>query len=127
MTESLERAADLWKYATGEWLTLRLPTNDSTASRWPLDPAWERIRAATLSDDAIGVDRVRDGARAGSLRLLMPPLSGYLANFGALLGCTGIEDTVAVLPGALYRYDEVSPVSFGSKVSLRRQRFGRAR
>ena len=46
--EVLYAAGSLWAYCTLEWLTLRVPTSDSTRSRWPLAPEWEAIHRASM-------------------------------------------------------------------------------
>jgi len=44
----IESAGALWSYATTEWLTLRIPSADTTRSRWAVDPTWEQVRRAAL-------------------------------------------------------------------------------
>ena len=96
--ETLAAVGDLWRYGTEEWLTHRSPTSDSNRARWPVSAPWTCVQKATLSQRAIGVERVSRQQRAGSLRRMTPALVGYLAAFAALHGTTGIDDTVANLP-----------------------------
>ena len=50
----LATTGDLWAYATGDWLTFRSPTADSTRSRWPLAPEWHSVQLATLTHRSVG-------------------------------------------------------------------------
>jgi hypothetical protein len=72
--EVLVATGDLWRYATEDWLTFCVPTGDSTRSRWPVAPEWFQIQRASLRDATVaGLERVRSGRTAGSLRRVLPP------------------------------------------------------
>jgi hypothetical protein len=42
--ETLASVQNLWRYGSGQWLTLRLPNGDPRERRWPLDPLWRGSR-----------------------------------------------------------------------------------
>ena len=43
--ESLcERMADMWRYYTNEWLTIRVPGKDTHRNRWPVSEWWKTIQ-----------------------------------------------------------------------------------
>ncbi len=85
-TDTLAVTADLWSYATEQWLTHRTPTADTTRARWPISPQWAQIQHPALRQQPLGVERLRVAKQAGSIRKLLPPITGYLAAFGALAG-----------------------------------------
>jgi hypothetical protein len=118
--EVLAARADLWAYASEQWLTHRNPTADHTRSRWPLSAAWVRIQHPSLRAEPIGVQRVRHAKRAGSIRKLLPAITGYLAAFGALIGTSDIEDTLGALAGPIKDYETISRVRFSDRIERRR-------
>ena len=116
----LAGVADLWRYATGEWLTYRTRRGDANPSRRPLAAEWLQIQKASLSNSCLGLERVATGKRSGSLRKLFPGLAGYLAAFAVAVGTGGIEDTLVALDRQL-RNDEIARrVSFPDRIERRR-------
>ncbi len=116
----LAAIADLWHYATGEWLTYRTRSSDANPSRRPLASEWLQIQKASLSGACLGLERVADGRRCGSLRKLFPGLAGYLAAFAVAVGTEGIEDTLVALDRQL-RNDEIARrVTFPERIERRR-------
>jgi hypothetical protein len=118
--EVLAARADLWAYASEEWLTHRNPTADQTRSRWPVSADWVRIQHPSLRAEPIGVQRLRHAKRAGSIRRLLPAITGYLASFAALAGTTGIDDTLDALSGPVRDYETISQTRFTERVERRR-------
>jgi hypothetical protein len=114
--EVLAARADLWAYASEQWLSHRNPTEDQTRSRWPFSAAWVRIQHPSLRSGPFGVQRLRHAKRAGSIRKLLPAITGYLASFAALAGTTAappraptdIDDTLAALEGPVRDYETIS-------------------
>ena len=119
-TQVLAATGDLWAYATGEWLTYRSPTNDRTRCRWPLAPQWCSVQHATLSHQAVGLERLRLARRSKSIEKLLPGLNGYLASMGALLGTEGIDDTLGAIGHHLRTYEIISHTAFSERVARRR-------
>ena len=106
----------IWLYLTTQWLTYRERTPDETRSRWPVSPEWQAIQRASLVSGAHGIARMRSLQRRAPLQGLAPSLNGYLASFAAVVGTTGIEDTVAALPLLLRQYGSQSGTSFEERV-----------
>ncbi len=115
-----DAAGDLWAYATGQWLTHRSPTDDRTRSRWSLSPQWSSVQGATLSHQAVGLERLRLARRSRSIEKLLPGLNGYLASMGALLGTHFIDDTLRAIGHHLRTYEIVSHTAFSERVARRR-------
>ena len=88
--QAIASAPALYRAATADWLSLRVPTADQTKSRWPVDPVWTRVQSASFAAESVGLDRVLEGRVAGSLRAIMPGLNGYLASFCALTDCADV-------------------------------------
>ena len=80
----LDAVGALWAHLTEEWLSLRVPTDDQTKSRWPIDPDWLAVRRASISCTDWGIARLHNSQRAGELAHIMPGLVGYLSSFGAI-------------------------------------------
>ena len=111
---------DLWRYATVKWLSYRTPAHDDTRARWPVAPQWQQIQEASLAQSVLGLTRVRKGAARGSLRRSIPALTGYLANFAAVVGADNLGDTLAVLPRYVEDYESAKGRSFDEHVDERR-------
>ena len=117
---TLSEMGDMWRYATGSWLTFRTPTPDATRSRWPIASEWVDVADANLAAETIGVDRIRTAERAGSLRKVLPGLNGYLTSFAAIIGTDDIDDTIEAAGPYLRDYETISRVRFSERVNLRR-------
>lgn len=124
--DALEKAPSLWRYATEQWLTHRTPTADNTRARWPVSPEWQGICDARFSEGAVGLTRIQEGRRKGSLRLMLPGLAGYMSSAGALLDAQDLDETLAMLPRHLRDYDLISGTTFEERLRLKRREAGAA-
>lgn len=122
--EVLDAAGRLWAKLSGEWLTLRVPTEDSNRSRWPLSPVWEAVQAATFEGSAIGVDLVRSGQRRGDLRKLTPQVVGNMSSLAALTGARNEAELLRILPGFLAQDGWARGVAFRDRVAVKRREYG---
>lgn len=121
--EVFDQVGALWAYATGRWLSLRVPLEDSTRTRWPVDARWVAVQRASLAGSALPADRIKAGEARGSLRRLMPALVGYLASAAAAMGTQDVADTLAALPRHLDAYGAATGTWFDQRVEdKRRQR-----
>ena len=121
---TLDAAGRLWTKLTGEWLTWRVPSEDSNRSRWPLAPALEAVQSVTFDDAAIGPDLVRAGQLRGDLRKLTPAVVGFLSSLAALTDAADENELVALLPQFLARDARVRGVRFGDRVAVKRREYG---
>ena len=117
--EVLGGIGDLWSYATGEWLSLRTPTGDTNRSRWPLSPEWEATRRAELFGARLGLERIRAGRTAGSLRRLVPAITGHLVGAPVVLGTDALEETVDALLPHVRRFERITRRPFANRVAER--------
>jgi hypothetical protein len=122
--EAIDAAGALWSYASGEWLSLRTPTADATKSRWPEAPEWQRIRRARMADSALGMERVYDGRRDGTFRLLVPMLVGYLVRYAAVFGIDTVEETCGRLVEVVRGSCLSRGLSFEKRVMAKRRELG---
>jgi hypothetical protein len=126
--DSLDQAfismGGLWKYATEEWLSLRIQTLDETHSRWPVEPTWQAIQGASLTSNAIGLERVRIARRNDDLHRTIPQVNGWLARLGAILGHESTEDVIDSLPQIVELYERSSKIKFGSRIDRKRKEMG---
>lgn len=114
--EAVEASAGLWASVTNKWLTHRVPTADETRSRWPLTSRWMQVQRPSFAANAVGLDRIRRGKNAGSLRTMTPALVGYVAKAGALLGTSTLEETLELLHEHIWIYGDVRGVSFEDRL-----------
>lgn len=114
--EVLKATGSLWAYLTGQWLSLRVASPDSTKSRWPVAAEWEVVRHAKVGNDDYGINRMYAGKRRGTLANLMPGLVGYLASFGALVNAGSFDELVPELRRYVAEYSADSDVSFDWRV-----------
>ena len=55
-----ERLADMWRYYTHDWLTIRVPCSDSHRNRWKITDWWKVIQdGLTLFGEAYGLLRMK--------------------------------------------------------------------
>lgn len=118
--DAIAAAGALWASLTETWLTCRSPTADETRSRWPLAPEWLAVQRASIRGNAAGIDRIRDGKRAGSLRRLMPRLVGDLTSFAVIVGAEKLSDTLSMLVPAIHNDEAERHYRFAEKIADRR-------
>ena len=122
--DAIEASGALWSYATEKWLSLRVPTSDSTRSRWPVAPEWDRIRRASVADSAIGLERVYDGYRRGKSGRLVTSLVGYVVSYAAFFGIDTAEEVCERLVDGIEGSCNARGLSFKKRVVARRREFG---
>jgi hypothetical protein len=120
----LEAVPDIWRYCTENWLRLCTPTGDDTKSRWPTDPTWLIVQAASLRQKELGLARVQARKGEADLARLVPALVGYLVTFAVLVRAASLADTLAALPDHIAAYEKRSGQSFADRVAKRRREQG---
>ena len=114
----------LWRYGTEDWLSLRVPTLDETHARWSVDEMWQVIQKASLSWNAVGLEKVRAARRGDELYRTVPQLNGWLARFGALLDLESTEDVIEQLPRVIEQYERFSKIDFPERIDQKRKSLG---
>ncbi|GAA0203672.1 hypothetical protein GCM10008944_21820 [Cytobacillus oceanisediminis] len=123
--ESVLEAADrLWSKLSSTWLTLRVPSEDTNRSRWPIAPAWEVVQSATFQTSAAGPELVRAGQQRGDLRKLTPQVVGYLSGLAALTGARDVPDLLAGLTDFLESDARTRGIEFRDRVTVKRRDYG---
>lgn len=120
----LAAAPSLWRYCTGDWLTLRAPTGDSNRSRWPLDARWEAVQLASLAHCGVELRFIRQRKRASSIHRLMPALVGYLVAFAVWAGTTDLQNTLEALSVSVGNDEIARRMTFAERVQRRRAERG---
>lgn len=120
--EAIDRAGALWAYATQSWLSLRVPTEDDTRSRWPVDARWEAVQRSSLAGGCAPAARIREGERQGQLRTYRKLATGVLTSMGVPMGTNDIDDTLDALVPELHLYEQVSHRQFADRIAEKRQR-----
>lgn len=118
--DGLDRIGELWASVTEDWLVFQTPTSDSTRCRWPTAAEWVAIQQASLRCEAIGLSRVRAGARVGQLRNLTYGLVGYCASVGAILDLPDLGSTMASVRHLIEADERQRGVEFIDRIAERR-------
>jgi hypothetical protein len=106
-----ERQGDLLRVLVNDHTTLRIKTDDSNRSRWPLHPLWLDLQAHVAKMDGLGIVKELDPAALLEEREMRIAISvyGYLKRIGAIHGIKrktpeiGFEDSCALLRKKLDR------------------------
>lgn len=81
-----DQQGDLLRYLANDHDTLRVPTNDSNSSRWPLHPLWQDLQQQIANLNNLGVHRVvgRPAALEERMERIAISVLGYLKSVSAL-------------------------------------------
>jgi len=121
-TRALTIASELWAYATCSWLSLRVPTDDETRSRWPIDERWQHVQRSSLAGGCAPAVRIRAGQREGQMRTLRKLATGVLSSMAVPMGTVDIADTLLATENELLLYELVSRKAFADRVDEKRQK-----
>ncbi len=74
----------LWRYCTKEWLTLRKPTANAQATRWPVDPVWATVQGLSVVEggDELVWREVEEASEERVLAILQGSLTSWAAMWG---------------------------------------------
>jgi hypothetical protein len=123
--ELKNQQGDLLRYLATEHDTLRISTDDSNSSRWPLHPLWVDLQAKINTLNSLGIDRVYGKNSVLDERLMRMSISiqGYLKRVAAIrcvqTGKEMVEPEVALeyLAGQLRKLYE--PLAWQADVEKR--------
>lgn len=81
-----DQQGDVLRYLAAEHDTLRIPNDDSNASRWPLHPLWKDLQGQIENLNSLGVDRVYGQNAVLEERMTRMAISiyGYLKRVAAV-------------------------------------------
>lgn len=82
------------------------------------------MQRASLRDGELGLVRVLDGQRKGSLRKLMPLLVGCLVSYAALTGSGTYGELLDHLWADVALFESATGVPFGERVRTRLREWG---
>lgn len=110
-TDLLERQGDLLRVLVNDHTTLRIKTEDSNRSRWPLHPLWQDLKERVSQMDGLGVVQELDPAALLAERETRIAVSvyGYLKRIAAIHGIRrktseiGFDESLQVLIRQLER------------------------
>jgi hypothetical protein len=102
------------------WANLRVPTGDSTKTRWPEHPDWARLREAVF--DATPLQRKIRPAELISLDRTKTLLLGLAATAGAYFETDNYLDSLQRLSFALEAHMMENKIDFAALVEVRRRR-----
>jgi len=122
--EVLDAVGALWVSCTTSWLRFCSPTADETKSRWPVAPEWETVQRASVSEMAVGRERIAAGRSRESIDLILPALVGYLAKFGALSDSENLGGVFVRLPDLVHVYCDGTGKPFNDRIEKKRREIG---
>ena len=120
--QALAKAAELWAYATCSWLSLRIPNDDETRSRWPVDDRWKAIQGSSLAGGCAPAERIRAGQREGNLRTFRKLATGVMSSMAVPMRTADIADTLQAARLELRIYELISGRPFADRVEEKRRR-----
>ena len=88
--DTLASLQDLWRYAVGACLSLRIPTTNRRRTRWPFDPLCQEIQAIEVAPSCTGV--VRRRVEHATLQRIVQGLWSYVTSLAALLDRSELAD-----------------------------------
>ena len=92
----------LWRYCTGSWLTLRVPSAHAESWRWPLDPVWVEVQG--LGAVRSGGELVWREVEAASEERVLAVLQGAWSSWAAMWGLEDPERAARALVLRVGRY-----------------------
>ncbi len=82
-----EKIGDIFRFLTEDWFTLRVPSQDTNRSRWPVTPFWSEVQGALdLFGKTYGLKRGR--IKEVKKEVLLPLAIGVLTSIAALSDST---------------------------------------
>jgi hypothetical protein len=88
-------------YFFGEWISLRIPTEDSNRYRWPLDPAWQHM--IDVASGLHGTSERLSMRRVFDDFALARTIVGLLSSYGVAIGESSPVGLISQLSTALAR------------------------
>ncbi len=114
----LASVQDLWRHASVNWLSLRVPSGNQLRRRWPLDPAWAEVQAVRIAPTLTGV--VRRRVEQATERRLLQGLQGYATSLAAVRGLEGREAAMKDIGSLIPDYLSERGLTFESEVARKR-------
>lgn len=93
-----ERQGDLLRILVNDHTSLRIKTDDSNRSRWPLHPLWVELRAHAAQMEGLGVVRELDRAALLDERMMRITISlyGYMKRIAAIYSLHGKTPAISL-------------------------------
>lgn len=93
-----ERQGDLLRVLVNDHTTLRIKTDDSNRSRWPLHPLWQDLQARAAQMDGLGVVRELDREKLLDVRMAHIAISlyGYMKRIAAIYSLQGKTPAISL-------------------------------
>lgn len=124
LDQTLEHVGAMWQYFTEEWLSLRIPTDDTTRSRWPTDPRWRSVQHASLASHIVELERVAAIQSRETAEKEIPYLLGEVMRWAAILNTHSIDETLKTMPSYLNRRLTVKGWDFAEQQRQKRITMG---
>src|SRR5215472_3694683 len=117
----LASVSGLWRYCTGSWLTLRLPSENAQPARWPVDPVWVEVQGLAVEHGGDG-ELVWREVEAASEERVLAVLQGAWSSWAAMWGLEEPERAARALVLRVGRYLAKKDRTFAGEVRRKRGR-----
>ncbi len=93
-----ERQGDLLRILVNDHTTLRIKTDDSNRSRWPLHPLWQDLQERASQMEGLGVVRELDREKLLDERMMHITISlyGYMKRIAAIYSLQGATPAISL-------------------------------
>lgn len=118
--DAISKQKETWSYLCNEWLSLRIPTADETRSRWPVDPRWACVEAASFEGGSAHLERVRERIRQDSLVQAVGALYGQSIRVASLIGATDLRGLLNRMPVLFATHEKRRHKVFSDEIRRRR-------
>jgi hypothetical protein len=109
----------LWEYGS-EWLSLRVPTEDTNNSRWPAAPLWKEIQEVVIGSPC--AELVRTRVREADEQRLLAGFCGYASSLAARGYGTRLSETLGRVQPAAEGYLRKKGRTFEKVTTHKRER-----
>jgi hypothetical protein len=120
--EGLANVEGLWAYAVEEWMTHRLPTNDSNTSRWPVSEVWKSIQNAKLRGESVPMERIQEVQSADSKEGLIAAVVGYITSYASFTSASTLEEALREVKLGIEQKFRRTGQNFPELLNLKRQK-----
>lgn len=113
--EAISCRQDFWRYCTGEWLSLRVPTTDRQRDRWPVSSEW-----ADLSRLSIGLQEnglVRRRIREMQEGRLVAGATGYITSLAAVHDVREVDAALELVEERVVEHLDQRGMTFAQAVA----------
>jgi hypothetical protein len=113
--EAISCRQDFWRYCTGEWLSLRVPTSDRQRDRWPVSREWLELSRVTIGRQENGL--VRRRIREMQEGRLVAGATGYITSLAAVHDVREVDAALELVEERVVEHLDQRGMTFAQAVA----------